>query len=519
MSSPNRPVEPAPFDLNPTAAPEPEQQRSGPSRHSSLLTTIALAALVVLALLVIFWLPGAVDPVTNTPPARTVTEEVAPALSAKPSAKQIAQPAVEDSDDASKASPWSDAQTARLRREAQDALQTLLELQFELEEQMVLQWASADYSAALAFAKTGDELYKAREFLAATEQYQQGTQALEALQASIPERLTSLLQQTVEAIEAGRIKEAQAAFDMATLIDPDESQLEPLAQRLERLPRLLDLLEQAKAAESENELQTAVGLLQEATEIDPDHRYAQQELSRVQAARLAQQFAEAMTAGYGALEDNRYDLARQGFNKALALQPDSYEAQNALTEVKAAESAYRLASLRELAKDLERQEQWQRAHDAYKQALAIAPAVVFAREGLSRTQPRADMERQLLLLIERPGRLSDPSVAQSAQQLLTKARAISPPGPRLQQQIGTLTRLLQTANTPVSVLLQSDLETEVIVYKVARLGRFQQRQMDLRPGTYTAVGSRDGFRDVRREFTVTHDNPPEPVTVICTEPI
>jgi hypothetical protein len=59
----------------------------------------------------------------------------------------------------------------------------------------------------------------------------------------------------------------------------------------------------------------------------------------------------------------------------------------------------------------------------------------------------------------------------------------------------------------------------VIVYKVARLGRFAQRDLSLRPGTYTASGTRNGYRDVRQSFTVTHDSTPPAVTIICTDPI
>ena len=67
--------------------------------------------------------------------------------------------------------------------------------------------------------------------------------------------------------------------------------------------------------------------------------------------------------------------------------------------------------------------------------------------------------------------------------------------------------------------LRSDNETEVIVYKVARLGRFEQRQLTLRPGTYTAVGTRLGYRDVRREIVVLHDAIPAPITIACVEKI
>ena len=107
------------------------------------------------------------------------------------------------------------------------------------------------------------------------------------------------------------------------------------------------------------------------------------------------------------------------------------------------------------------------------------------------------------------------------------ARVVSIQGPLEVRRAGTnvwlqikrLDTLLRQANTTVAVTLRSDQETEVLVYKVARLGRFTEQQLTLRPGTYTALGTRNGYRDVRQSFTITADNTPAPVTIICTDPI
>ena len=86
-------------------------------------------------------------------------------------------------------------------------------------------------------------------------------------------------------------------------------------------------------------------------------------------------------------------------------------------------------------------------------------------------------------------------------------------------QIAELASLLAEANREYDITLRSDGETEIIVYKVARLGRFTQRELTLRPGTYTAVGTRDGYRDVRRQFTIKRDGATAPINIACSEPI
>ena len=82
-----------------------------------------------------------------------------------------------------------------------------------------------------------------------------------------------------------------------------------------------------------------------------------------------------------------------------------------------------------------------------------------------------------------------------------------------------LAGLLATAETPVRVALRSDNLTDVVVYRVGRLGVFEARELELVPGRYTAVGTRTGYRDVRREFSIEPGKPPEPLVVRCEEQI
>ena len=92
-------------------------------------------------------------------------------------------------------------------------------------------------------------------------------------------------------------------------------------------------------------------------------------------------------------------------------------------------------------------------------------------------------------------------------------------GPRLGGQRDQLSQLLKRAATPLTVKLVSDNVTDVSIYKVGKLGSFETRELELRPGTYVAVGSRPGYRDVRLEFRVAPEIDRQPVVVRCEEPI
>ena len=54
---------------------------------------------------------------------------------------------------------------------------------------------------------------------------------------------------------------------------------------------------------------------------------------------------------------------------------------------------------------------------------------------------------------------------------------------------------------------------------MGQLGTFARKVLELRPGTYTVVGKRRGYRDVRRQLVVEPEGSPPPLVVRCEEEI
>ncbi|NQX89457.1 MAG: hypothetical protein HRT77_12410 [Halioglobus sp.] len=514
MPSQDDPVKPIPFDVAkpaPAATLQSDIDRVPGQRATPRWVLPALAGLIMVALAVIVWLPASLE--QTTPAGGPVDSATREAADAKPAQTQAPAPVADD------ASPWQDAQAARQRRTAQETAAALLDLQYSLEAQGVELWGTDTFTHAQSLAAAGDALYRERDYKAADEHYRQSLAALETLEQSVPDVLEGLVQQARNAIENGRTTAAQSALAVAAMLSPDSSDIATLQARAARLPTLLPLLEHAAAAEAAGDLSSAQQSLAQATALDPEHLRARRELARVALAVRERDFTAAMSEGYAALDEGRFDSARKSFRRAASLQEGSTEAASALQDVAAAETADRLGSLEQQGRAQERREQWQQAVATYARARKLDSSVLFASDGLQRSRPRAQLDRQLQQLLDEPQRLSDITVANSAQELLAQAARVRPKGPRLQEQVAQLATLLQQYNSPVTVSLRSDSQTEVTVYTVARLGRFAQRELTLRPGTYTAVGTRDGYRDVRHQFTLVHDSAPAPVTIICTEPI
>ncbi len=230
-------------------------------------------------------------------------------------------------------------------------------------------------------------------------------------------------------------------------------------------------------------------------------------------------FVEAMSQGLAALDREGYAAARDAFLRAEALRPGSPESADGISRAEAGRRRTQLAALDEKAMAAEEAEDWYAAVEAYEAALKVDPTVSFARQGAKRARDRASLDERLRFHLSNAERLSSSEVLHEASLLLAKASELTSGGPRLLRQVEALGRLVDSYSQPVRVELRSDNLTEVTVYRVGRLGTFETRDLDLRPGTYTVVGSRNGYRDVRRRLVVEPGQEPAPFEVRCEEEI
>ena len=102
---------------------------------------------------------------------------------------------------------------------------------------------------------------------------------------------------------------------------------------------------------------------------------------------------------------------------------------------------------------------------------------------------------------------------------MSEARKIKSAGPKHATQVSRLTKELDKSQIKLIVQFRSNKSTNVTLLKNGILGFFDEKKISLKPGVYTVIGSRDGYRDVRIEFQVTPKVMPLSVEVICSEPI
>lgn len=417
--------------------------------------------------------------------------------------------------------PRQDPRQLRAQRDAADeAMGEMLQDRNYLATLQPALWSDGAWEQALAEEQKGDDFYRRREYPDAQGAYGKAGEMLRELRGQAPEIGRAALEAALQAIESGGQAAALAELEKAEiLLGESDPEVQSAARRAAKLPEIMEAVAAARAAARDGSLEAQRSAWQAVLKIDPDRQSARSALSAVNARLEQSLFTTRMSRGHAALAEGDLDAARAAFEAAAKQRPNDSAPGEALAALALEERGERLARLQAAAMSGKFAEDWRRAADNYRGMLQIDANIVTAQRGLAEAEARARLDDTLENTIANAQGLNRDDAWQRGRQLLDEAGGVANPGPRLSGQVERLRQVLTVAATPAPVQLQSDGLTEVTIYHVGRLGSFDSRILQLRPGAYTAVGTRDGFRDVRREFVVAPEGLRDPLVLICTEPI
>jgi tetratricopeptide (TPR) repeat protein len=482
----------------PAAEPRMLAARAVPAHRGPLFAAGAVLALLVLLGIVFFALPRWVEKDAPAPAAATtetpvVVNEPEPAL--------------------------SEEELAALKTRAETQLTELLQQRKRLEELSAPRWGGAEWTEYDELGRTSDQALLAERYALAVASYAKALAAGSTLLARADQIVASALASAKQALSAGHAELAREQYDLVLGIEPNNAEALAGRTRAERLPEALALVARAEELRRQQSLQQAADLYRQVLTLDPEWAPAQTALAEIMVALASQRLESLLSLGYAALAEEEYAKAREHFAAALALAPTSKSAADGLEQAEQGQKLDTIALAEARAAAFERREMWPEAIDVYESALAADSTLDFARVGLERSRARADLDIKLENLLANPNLLLTDGILADAGRLVDQARPLVAPESRIGTQVARLDDLIRLASTPLTVELTSDELTEVTVYRVGPLGAFASKAVQVRPGTYTAVGSRNGYRDVRATFTVLPGQALAPIHIVCTEPI
>jgi tetratricopeptide (TPR) repeat protein len=481
---------------------------------SPMALGVSLMVLLAILIGVVFFLP---DRVTTDDPG-AATDSVGETAVAEEQDEQVKRDSrvgfTENVDDLS-----GRDERVRKRAETEEVLGELLSKMETLDRRAVQRWGGLRFKQAQAVYAEGDAAYLARDYDTARERYAAAIEIVEPLLDEVDQIFASTFADATQALAEADAVEALRLFELAVAISPSHAAAQAGYVRAQNLETVMSLTDQGFEFENNLELEAARESFSKAVELDPEWEPARVGLERVQLTIRQMEFDQRMTEGLTALSERDYSGARAAFRMAQKLKPESREPADGMLQVDQGIRLDRIAALENKAQQEERDEQWEMAVETYKSVLEIDSNLLFAQEGLARAQKMSALHAQLDEYIADPDSLSAAATMSRATGLVVDITRMPTIGPRLAEQRDQLSRLLKRAATPLTVRLISDNATDVAIYKVGKLGSFETRELDLRPGTYVAVGSRPGYRDVRLEFRVSPEMDLQPIVVRCEEAI
>jgi hypothetical protein len=432
--------------------------------------------------------------------------------------KKAKQPETEKPVAAPGAAPETAPDPAKIAAEKMEAENNLAEymgLIRELEEKGVSQWGNQAYVEMTQLVKEADQLLLDNDYTAAGAKYAAAATAARALSHRMGSVLKQLLAEGQMAMDEGNGELARQKFSISLVIDPENQKARQSLQRAQKLDAVRQLLESGSRHEDGGKIAFAHADYQEALRLDPESEEARQALARVKGQIREAEFQQLMSEGLSALHQNDYQLARAKLLKAQSFRPQSREVKDALAQVDQSIRLSRIDTYRQKAAAAEQAEDWQQALEAYLQVLEIDANIQFADRGKKRAEDHIRIDKRINFFLQQPAALESDRQLDNAIALIEEIEKIEPKGPRLNERFERLVRIVEAAQIPVKITIESDTFTDIAVYKVGKMGRFERRELSLRPGTYTIVGTRDGYKDVRKKIVIKPGQSPLRVTVRC----
>jgi len=476
-------------------APSAKSLRSEGFRRGLLVGAMGLA--LAAAGFTFFVLPGLVGSQSPAP------GPPAPPVAAVPVAKPIAD----------------FERLAALKRKAEERRGPLPARLQRLEQRDVATWGGSSYAQVRNDLAAGDAAMTGREFETALAHFDTMARGLDQLEQRLPAVIRTRLADAQAAFAAGRAADAQEKFAAVLQVAPDDAAARSGIARSRVLDEVLRETAVGARAEQAGEVRAAIAAYQRALKLDPAAAVARAGVTRLGARETNDAYAAAMAQAMAGLARRDYLAAQSAFEQAGRIRPGTPEVADGLQQIRRATETKSLTAIVERAAAAERAEQWSQALALYGEALKVEPALRPAQEGVERAEPRAMIDAELQSFIDKPERLYSPSGRDIARNVLERAARVSTPGTRLQAQQARLSEQLRQAETPVKVALASDNATDVQIYRIGKLGLFEHRDLELMPGRYTVVGTRQGYRDVRKELNLLPGAPPSMLVVRCEEPI
>ncbi|MDJ0622317.1 MAG: hypothetical protein QNJ17_05100 [Desulfocapsaceae bacterium] len=313
--------------------------------------------------------------------------------------------------------------------------------------------------------------------------------------------------------------EAKLHIEKALVVAPESEEALIVRKEIEKLPLILPLLNEAKVARTENDLQKEYNFLQQVADIEPGREEVAERLQVLDELIKNQKFETHISAGFAAINNKQAAAARGHYQSAREVDPARQELALFKAQLAELERSLRVQKHIKEAEQAIRRDDWREARDNLAKAAKDAPGDKTVVEGLRQADRIIGILNDFKGFFNNPYRLASQNVRTEAETSLDQAESFANTSFAVKRQSEQLRELINRVNRLVPVTIVSDNQTYIQVRGIGKVGMVSERTIELKPGTYTFEGSRPGFKSKLVETLIPYDQNNFSVRIVCDERI
>jgi len=329
------------------------------------------------------------------------------------------------------------------------------------------------------------------------------------------------LQQSIDSAERALLNDnyevALTSVENALRLSPGNEEVATLKTKINNLPKVLSLSEQAERARGENNLVGEEDFLRRLLILDPSRTELKKRYGDVSSIIREEKFSQFIEDGLGYIDQRQLSNAQNNLQMATQIFSSRDEITLLTEQVESLKQELDAESQINKGLAASSKDDWSAAAQYFGKAKKIHPKSKDALDGLRLSNTIIQLQNETVKHLSAPHRLSSENVAATVTDLLEKSKVFGTFSKLLSENSNQLSELLRTYSKHVSVVVISDGLTDVSVRGVGEVGKTNRHTIELKPGIYSFEGKRSGFRSKIVKIKVPPGTSTVIVEIICDE--
>ena len=310
---------------------------------------------------------------------------------------------------------------------------------------------------------------------------------------------------------------ADENINNALKLKPNLPEAKKLKTKIKVLPEKIQILESLETARKENNKKKELILMQKLSQIEKNPKL-DDEIKNLRLKIAESEFAKKINKAEKFFKDRNIKDAEKFLIKAKKILPNRPEInlfQNKLDKLKEEKIKKDLLSNFNIASS---NDDWETSLLNLKKIENIESNDAFIREKIRMTEEILSLKKSLKSHSKNLHRLTNQKFKNAVLSDLKSSEKYLDISPSLLKNYLEVSDVIKKSETKINVKIFSDNETLIEIRGIGKVGKVEEKIIQLPPGKYYFIGKKKGFRDIFLDIDLT-GNEPVQLKIICLEKI